>query len=764
MNMDVLAALTARHTLEKEAALPALIAPVLAAGAKALPWLGRAAMSLGSKALPAAKTVGSKSLELGKASLPYLGMGAAMEGGSAAIRGLSGGGGEAPPQGPSGPRGPGATHGMLGFPQQEGPKGPPDFGDRHSRDRADPDTGNGGSQSSGTGFKLANAADYAAFISFRKQALDVGGLIQGAYSGAQEAGEAVGHGADVAGRMAGRGVDYAGKGLATAGKGVRRVGGMIHKNPRTALAMAAAPALAYGAYRGGKALFGGKDEEKQSADIGGFVDRLGQFGGENVQSIGHSVMPTAALAAGGKKLNETGMGMGNRAAGRAMAKGLDPLAAQSSMAGQFGTQRGMDLLQGRMLQGQNEAIGGMSGLDKVKGRAGQGIAAAGRFISKHPRSAVGAAAVAAPALAYGAYRGGKALFGGSKKDEEKTSAMLLGNNLLDVMAFTMEQAEKKAGLLSPFEPALVKQGEEGGISQLYNRLLGRNQRPGMDVGAGAPDIGAEAPEPPARRSTGLGKAYDSFLGRDQAGDTDRRGRTFTPMTPEEVEQAQQPRQYKVHPVHTDWAWDPAQHDWVHRNQLGPGPIPMVHYVKPPELRGAGPDGGRITPKPKPAPGATPTTPAPGGGGPPGVGKGPGDWTPPPPPGPPGVGKPDPGAPAAPPAAGGAPGAPQAPPGYMPGYDEPPGTPPAAPKPPANYMPGYDEPPAPPAGGAPPPEAAPMPREVPPAGGVQVGTATTPGHGAGAAPPTPAPTALPKPTIKPTGGFNVGGKKTIPMGV
>lgn len=72
-----------------------------------------------------------------------------------------------------GPRG-GATHGMLGFPKQkepEGPKGygPPDFGNTHSRDRADPDFQNEGAnpRAPEAGFKLAEAA---ALITFRKQA------------------------------------------------------------------------------------------------------------------------------------------------------------------------------------------------------------------------------------------------------------------------------------------------------------------------------------------------------------------------------------------------------------------------------------------------------------------------------------------------------------------------------------------------------------------------------------------------------------------
>jgi hypothetical protein len=123
----------------------------------------------------------------------------------------------------------------------------------------------------------------------------------------------------------------------------------------------------------------------------------------------------------------------------------DPVAAAESFSKK---PRMKQLVQAHYNRGVDKAIGEMpSDLNKVRGQVGQGINRFGQMASRNPRTTLTAAA--ALPVAYGLYRGGKALFGGGKKKEEeqvKPAASIMSNNLLDVLAFSMETAEKQAGM------------------------------------------------------------------------------------------------------------------------------------------------------------------------------------------------------------------------------------------------------------------------------------------------------------------------------
>lgn len=287
MNMDVLVNAALSRRFHKQAAGPLAL----------LPLAGKAVGALGG----AAKAIGGSAANM-------LGTAVAMEGVNRAankVLGPQGG----PPQGGQGPGGTGAglepgvggprggaTHGMLGFPKQkdkpEGPKGgygPPNFGNTHSRDRADPDFQNEGANARNpvAGFKLAN--DVLFEMGLIKRALDTPGahLADAAANwgdarelglGALQTGGAAAMDLGRAGAAKARDLGAAGlakgKELGSAGlakakslgatgldkaKGLGQAGmGYVRANPGRSAGLAAGGlALGTGAYLLGKKLFGG---------------------------------------------------------------------------------------------------------------------------------------------------------------------------------------------------------------------------------------------------------------------------------------------------------------------------------------------------------------------------------------------------------------------------------------------------------------------------------------------------------------------------
>jgi len=456
MNMDVLADALARHTLQKQGIGPAAL-------------------------IPLAAKAGGGLLAAGKATLPWLGMGGAMAAGDIGIRkmlepgqqdpqgpqgpGGTGAGMDQPAAGPCGP-GHGSTSGMLG-----GPKGgPPDFGNAHSRDRADPDIGQDDSQRHPiAGFKLAEAAALLTFRkraqgpnpdpypyghAFRSAAEDIPGLINtplnalaygglGALSGLA-LGRSPGHGAMIgAGMGAGAGLGATLGG--TAGYALSPLAAVIAQrygmDPRKAIGMSTRLGLVGGGltgaylggragYRAGKAKPSEKPEEKQSfakAAIYGIAD-VGDPGFAGLQEgVWHGRDALQSLRGG--------------QVGQAGRQGLQAARHTASGLGEAG------------VAGARRAGGAIgSGVQRAGGAIGGGIQRAGRAMSGRP--GLTAALAAGVPLALGA--GYAALGGGSKPtegpqgkhDDEKQShvkgaAAIMSNNLLDVLAFNVEMTDRK---------------------------------------------------------------------------------------------------------------------------------------------------------------------------------------------------------------------------------------------------------------------------------------------------------------------------------
>ena len=273
------------------------------------------------------------------------------------------------PQGGTGPRGPHSY-------------GPPNFGHTHSRDRADPDFGNEGSDPRHpvAGFKMATAV--LASMGLLKHAVDP----------------------------------------VTIGPG----------DPMTGAAAPAAAAASPGFFRGLK-----EQVEGYGRNLGG-----------HISNYGHDLIPERVYLAGGdatynwlKKVH------GNVNAQHS--KRFGPEVGLAAANAVLENPRTQETARKRGLTGRSKAIDELPLLEKMKARAGQGLAATGRWMIRNPKAglgaAVGAGALGLGALGYG-YRGAKAMFGSSDdKKSEKQSAAIVSDNLLDVLAFNVAMAEKNAG-------------------------------------------------------------------------------------------------------------------------------------------------------------------------------------------------------------------------------------------------------------------------------------------------------------------------------
>lgn len=489
MNMDVLAEVLARHTLQKQGIGPAAL----------LPFAGK---------------IGGGLLAAGKATLPWLGIGGAMAAGDIGARKLME---PKQPEGPSGPGGTGAgmdqpgfgggcgpgngsTGGMLGGPKGNNNSEQEDDQPRHST----------------AGFKLAEAA---AYITFRKQAGGVGEAVKGLLS---SPGELLGATTATLGTVAAGGnrmdaqarhefmdraragglvtdpygtrvgpsgylsMDMAasnplhaaaeargtraleanvaarpsilGRGVGKVGLGLRRAGMTMARHPGLTTAAMAAPLALYGANRLHKHLkstyplgtdeeelaeMEGRGKEKASTKSSAFGDpgfvalQEGRFSAQDALNSLRAGQYGQAGSQGLQAVKSTGAGLGEAGIAGAKRIGGNIGTGAQQVGGAIGTSA--------------QQVGGAIG--KGVRHAGIGIQRAGKAMSGRP--GLTAAIAAGVPLALGAgYAGYKALGGGGepegpqggydeKQSRAKGAAAIMSNNLLDVLAFNVEMADRK---------------------------------------------------------------------------------------------------------------------------------------------------------------------------------------------------------------------------------------------------------------------------------------------------------------------------------